>query len=86
MTLTSMGKADQYLYNQLVDYLALRFDFFVNLKQFMNWAFLSSVFDLLRNAANKFHTGLDRMLGGYQLLGMRLSEYNLEKSITRFDE
>jgi hypothetical protein len=52
----------------------------------MNWMFLSNVFSLLRNAANKYHTGLDRMLAGYQLLGMRLSEYNLEKSITRFDE
>jgi len=32
MTLTSLGTADQYLYNQLIDYLALRFDFFVNYK------------------------------------------------------
>ena len=43
----------------------------------MNWFMLSSVFKLLRNAANKYHTGMDRMLAGFQLLGMRLSEYNL---------
>jgi len=51
----------------------------------MEWFMLSSVFKLLRNASNKFHSGMDRMLAGFQLLGLRLSEHNLTVSVTRFD-
>jgi len=44
MTLTSLAEADKYLYNQLIDFLALRFDFFINYKEFLNWFFLDNVF------------------------------------------
>ena len=80
-----MAKEDRYLFDQLVDYLAIRYDFFVNYKEFMEWFFVESVFSILRNASNKYHTGLDRLLGGFKLLGLRLSEYNLSMSTSRFD-
>lgn len=65
LTLQSICEPDVFLYNQLIDFLALHFDFFVNFKQFMEWFFLDNVFSLLRNAANKYHTGLDRLLSGF---------------------
>jgi len=63
----------------------MRFDFFINYKEFLEWFFLESTFALLRNSSNKFHTGLDRLLAGFKLLGLRLSEYNLSTSVARFD-
>jgi hypothetical protein len=65
--------------------MSLRQDFFVNYKEFMEWFFLNKVFYLLSNSSNKYHTGLERVIAGFKLLGLRLTDYNMRSSITRFD-
>jgi hypothetical protein len=65
--------------------MTLRQDFFVNYKEFMQWFFLKRVFKLLRNSSNIYHTGLERVIAGFKLLGLRLSNYNMRSSIVRFD-
>jgi hypothetical protein len=65
--------------------MTLRSDFFVNYKEFMQWFFLKRVFKLLRNSSNTYHTGLERVIAGFKLLGLRLSNYNMRSSIVRFD-
>lgn len=45
----------------------------------------TNTFQLLKNASNRYITGLDRLMAGFQMLGLRLSENTLKNSILRWD-
>ena len=51
----------------------------------MEWFAFKKTFQQLRNANNTFHTGQKRLVSGFQLLGLRLSRYNLRTTSERFD-
>jgi hypothetical protein len=80
-----MYAPDKLLFNQLVDFLAGKPDFYINFKEFINWFFLEKIFILLKNNGYKETTGLRRLIVGFSLLGMRLSRYCLNNSVKKFD-
>ena len=44
---------DKLLYNQLVDFLAGKPDFYINYKEFINWFFLEKIFLILKKLIMK---------------------------------
>ena len=80
-----MYAQDKLLFNQLVDFLAGKPDFYINFKEFINWFFLEKIFTILKNTGHKETTGLDRLVVGFSFLGMRLSRYCLNNSVKKFD-
>ena len=85
MTLQSMSAKDKFIFNQMVDWLAGKPDFFINYKEFISWYFLDVVFGALKNTGQAKTTGIDRLVVGFKNLGMRLSQYCLVQSVKRFD-
>ncbi len=65
--------------------MALNSDYFINYKEFIEWFMLSKIFTLIRNSSDLFHSNLEGLVQGFNLLGLRISKYNLEQSQTRFD-
>lgn len=52
----------------------------------MEWFFLNNIFEVLRNSSNQFMTGTERLIAGFQLLGIRVTEESLRMSIARHDQ
>ena len=48
-----MYAQDKLLFNQLVDFLAGKPDFYINFKEFINWFFLEKIFIILKNNGHK---------------------------------
>ena len=47
-----MCKKDRFMFEQMVDFLSGKSDFFLNFKQFIEWYFFEKVFDILRNTSH----------------------------------
>lgn len=77
LTLQSVCTYDRFLFDQMVDYLAGKPEFFLNYKEFIEWMFLDKVFATLKNTGHTQTTGLDRVVVGFHFLGLRLSKYAL---------
>lgn len=80
-----MSQADKFLFDQMVDYLAGKPEFFMNFKEFIEWFFLDKIFQTLKNTGHTQTTGMDRLVVGFKFLGLRLSKYCLSKSIKKYD-
>ena len=52
LTLQSVCTYDRFLFDQMVDYLAGKPEFFLNYKEFIEWMFLDKVFATLKNTGH----------------------------------
>ena len=52
LTLQCMCAEDKFLFNQMLDYLAGKPDFFLNFKEFIEWFMITKVFGTLKNTGH----------------------------------